>query len=91
MEIDSADLGSVEEALGETSEYGFRHLGGFHAGLVATVAAGWSIFQLLLPQFILLSSEYVRTFYWFDAVALEAVDGKEERRTNSIGHKLADP
>ena len=56
-EINKEDL----EAIEEMAEGHIRHLTGFHQKAFVTVAIGWSLFQLALPQFLLLSSIHVRS------------------------------
>jgi TRAP transporter 4TM/12TM fusion protein len=57
--------------LAASSETGARHKsGGFSGFLIALVAGSWSTFQMLLPQAILLNSEFVRAIHLAFAIAL---------------------
>jgi TRAP transporter 4TM/12TM fusion protein len=51
-------------------ERGTRKLGGWQARLIPLVAAGWSIFQLLLPQAILLEAVTIRAIHLAFAIVL---------------------
>ncbi|HET6428847.1 MAG TPA: TRAP transporter permease [Phycisphaerae bacterium] len=61
----SARLEQYEEA-----QRGFRHLSGWQHGLVAAVAAAWSLFQLSLPTILFLRGEVVRAIHLAFAIAL---------------------
>ncbi len=52
------------------AEYGRRHIGGFAGVAVAVLAAGWSLFQLALPRFVTLNSDYVRVTHLCFAMGL---------------------
>lgn len=51
-------------------EIGSRSLRGWTGVIIPLVAAGWSLFQLALPTFLLLSSELVRCIHLSFALAL---------------------
>ena len=61
----SARLKELEQA-----ELGPRHLTGWARHAVALIAAAWSLFQLSLPEFVTLSSDYVRTVHLVFAISL---------------------
>lgn len=56
--------------LAAESERGTRRLTGWQARLIPLVAAGWSIFQLLLPQAILLEAVTIRAVHLTFAIVL---------------------
>ncbi len=60
---------SVKELV-ESSEFGARRLDGLAKFLIPFVAGSWSIFQLLLPKFLLLNSEVVRSIHLGFAICL---------------------
>lgn len=51
-------------------ESGSRVLSGFTGGLITVIAAAWSLFQLSLPKWILINSEYVRSIHLAFAISL---------------------
>jgi TRAP transporter 4TM/12TM fusion protein len=52
------------------AEFGLRRLSGLSAALIPVIAAGWSLFQLSLPQLLLLNSEIVRCIHLAFAMTL---------------------
>lgn len=58
------------EKLAEEIEFGGRELLGWKAYCIPFLAAAWSLFQLLLPQVLLLSAVYVRAIHLAFALAL---------------------
>ena len=62
----------AEEArrIAEESEFGSRRLSGHSRYIIPCIAAGWSLFQLSLPQFIILDSVYVRCIHLAFAILL---------------------
>ncbi len=62
----------VEKAkrMAEESEFGSRKLSGFSRYLIPVIAAAWSIFQLSLPEFIMLDSVLVRCIHLAFAILL---------------------
>lgn len=60
----------LEKALEKSAEFGYRKLRGWEAYFVAFLAGAWSLFQLSLPQFLLLSSEYVRCIHLAFAITM---------------------
>ena len=63
------DRDEAQEIL-EATEFGSRKMIGFTKYLVPFLAASWSLFQLLLPKFILLNSEIVRSIHLGFAICL---------------------
>lgn len=61
LEEDKA-ISSAEEFV-EQIEYGGRKAEGIAKYAIPLIAGGWSIFQLLLPQILLLNSEIVRSIH----------------------------
>jgi TRAP transporter 4TM/12TM fusion protein len=57
-------------AMVEEAETGGRHLRGWGRWLVAGVAIAWSLFQLSLPAFLRLNSDYVRAIHLVFAIVL---------------------
>ncbi len=72
----------------EEAEHGARRLPRGAGTAVALVAAAWSLFQLALPRFIILSSDYVRAVHLAFAVALVYLSFPALRRLRPTG-KLA--
>ncbi len=62
------DEGSVE--VYEEMEHGSTHLSRFRGGIVTVLAVAWSLFQLSLPSFIVVPSEYARAIHLAFAITL---------------------
>jgi len=58
------------EKLADEMEYGSRTDRGLGKYLIPIIAASWSIFQLLLPKLVIISSEYVRCIHLAFALTL---------------------
>ncbi|OQW97203.1 MAG: C4-dicarboxylate ABC transporter [Desulfobacteraceae bacterium A6] len=71
QKTDEMDEG-VETAkrIAEESEFGSRKLSGFSRYLIPVIAAAWSLFQLSLPEFIMLDSVLVRCIHLAFAILL---------------------
>ena len=56
------EVDGVEQAkqIVEESEFGSRKVTGLSKHTISIVAAAWSLFQLSLPKFIMLSAVYIR-------------------------------
>jgi len=62
--------GSEAKKLAEEVEFGGREFIGWRAWVIPVVAASWSLFQLALPQLILISSIYARAIHLAFALLL---------------------
>ncbi|MBU1183414.1 MAG: TRAP transporter permease, partial [Proteobacteria bacterium] len=71
QKTDEMDEG-VETAkrIAEESEFGSRKLSGFSRYLIPVIAAAWSLFQLSLPEFIMLDSVLIRCIHLGFAILL---------------------
>ena len=58
------------QRIAEESEFGFRRLTGVNRYTIPFIAAAWSLFQLLLPQLLLLNSVTVRSIHLAFAILL---------------------
>ncbi len=69
---DEDEDGGASRALemAEEAELGARHLTGAARKVVMAIAAGWSLFQLTLPSFLTISSDYVRAIHLCFAISL---------------------
>ncbi|MGD8563297.1 MAG: TRAP transporter fused permease subunit, partial [Desulfarculaceae bacterium] len=66
-----SDEGVAEaQRMVEESETGSRTPEGWQAWVIPIVAAGWSVFQLLLPRILLLEAVYIRAIHLAFAIAL---------------------
>jgi TRAP transporter 4TM/12TM fusion protein len=54
----------------EEAERGTRHCAGAAGVVAACLAAAWALFQLSLPELVILSSDYVRAIHLVFAIAL---------------------
>ncbi len=61
---------ALAEKIANESEFGSRQVSGKVQFLIALIAGCWSLFQLALPKFILLSALYTRTIHLAFAIAL---------------------
>ena len=65
------DEGAAEaQRIAEEAEFGSRRLSGFPKYLIPCIAAAWSLFQLSLPQFLMLDSVYIRCIHLAFAITL---------------------
>ena len=60
----------LAKRIAEEKEFGSRKLSGFTKYLVPCIAAAWSLFQLSLPQILLLDSVHIRSIHLAFAIAL---------------------
>jgi len=74
--MDQQNTAEVDEGvetakrIAEESEFGSRKLSGFSRYLIPVIAAAWSIFQLSLPEFIMLDSVLIRCIHLGFAILL---------------------
>ena len=61
---------AAAQKIAEESEFGSRRLSGVPKYLIPCIAAAWSLFQLSLPQFIMLDSVYIRCIHLAFAIPL---------------------
>jgi TRAP-type uncharacterized transport system fused permease subunit len=54
----------------EEAEFGSRRLSGIHKYVIPCIAAAWSLFQLSLPEVLILDSVYVRAIHLAFAITL---------------------
>lgn len=66
------EVDGVEHAkqIVEESEFGSRKVSGFSKYAISIVAGVWSLFQLSLPKFIMLSAVYIRAIHLAFAITL---------------------
>ncbi len=60
----------VAERIAEEAEFGLRRLSGAARYIIPCIAAAWSLFQLSLPQILILDSVYVRCIHLAFAIML---------------------
>jgi TRAP transporter 4TM/12TM fusion protein len=60
----------IAERIAEEAEFGSRRLSGASRYIIPCIAAAWSLFQLSLPQAIILDSVYVRCIHLSFAIML---------------------
>jgi len=60
----------VAERISEEAEFGSRRLSGAARYIIPCIAAAWSLFQLSLPQVLILDSIYVRSIHLAFAIML---------------------
>ena len=60
----------VAERIAEEAEFGLRRLSGAARYIIPCIAAAWSLFQLSLPQVLILDSIYVRSIHLAFAIML---------------------
>ena len=66
-----ADEGAkIAERIVEEAEFGSRRLSGAHRYIIPCIAAAWSLFQLSLPEVLILDSVYVRCIHLGFAIIL---------------------
>ncbi len=73
--------GTDPEFLVDELEHGGRHPKHFR-WVIPLIAGTWSLFQLMLPQFLLLSSEYVRCIHLAFAIVLVFLSYPAKRKVN---------
>jgi TRAP transporter 4TM/12TM fusion protein len=61
---------AAAQKIADEAEFGSRRLSGVPKYLVPCIAAAWSLFQLSLPQFIMLDSVYIRCIHLAFAITL---------------------
>ncbi len=61
---------AAAQQMAQEAEFGSRRLEGFTGTLIGLLAAGWSLFQLSLPYFVMLTSDIVRAVHLAFAMAL---------------------
>jgi TRAP transporter 4TM/12TM fusion protein len=66
-----ADEGAgIAQKIAEEAEFGSRRLSGVNRYIIPCIAAAWSLFQLSLPEFIMLDSVYIRCIHLAFAIML---------------------
>ncbi len=60
----------IAQKIADEAEFGSRRLSGVPKYLIPCIAAAWSLFQLSLPQFIMLDSVYIRCIHLAFAITL---------------------
>jgi len=60
----------IAQKIAEESEFGSRRLSGTNRYIIPCIAAAWSLFQLSLPQLIMLDSVYIRCIHLAFAIML---------------------
>jgi TRAP transporter 4TM/12TM fusion protein len=60
----------LAQKIAEESEFGSRQISGFSKCAISVIAAAWSLFQLSLPKFIMISAVYIRAIHLAFAIAL---------------------
>lgn len=60
----------IAERIAEEAEFGSRRLSGISRYIIPCIAAAWSLFQLSLPEVIILDSVYVRAIHLAFAIML---------------------
>jgi TRAP transporter 4TM/12TM fusion protein len=60
----------IAQKIAEEAEFGSRRLSGVNRYIIPCIAAAWSLFQLSLPQFIMLDSVYIRCIHLAFAIML---------------------
>ena len=71
-------------AIAEDAEFGSRHSRA-SAAAVAVIATAWSLFQLSLPQFVMLASHYVRAIHLAFAISLVYLSFPALKRLRGTG------
>lgn len=64
------DGARAAQRIAEEAEFGSRRLSGISRYLIPCIAAAWSLFQLSLPQLIMLDSVYIRCVHLAFAIVL---------------------
>ncbi len=77
----------VEEMVAKAESGGRHQAGGFSGKVIVVVAFSWSVFQMLLPQFLLLNSEIVRSVHLAFAIALVFLSFPALKKTGIVGRK----
>jgi TRAP transporter 4TM/12TM fusion protein len=60
----------LAQKIAEESEFGSRRLTGIDRYVIPCIAAAWSLFQLSLPEFLMIDSVYVRSIHLAFAILL---------------------
>jgi len=60
----------IAQKIAEEAEFGSRRLSGANRYIIPCIAAAWSLFQLSLPQLIMLDSVYIRCIHLAFAIIL---------------------
>ena len=61
--VDEEDGIEAAKLIAEEEESGFRHLTGFSAMIVPTIAVIWSLFQLSVASWLIMNSSYIRAIH----------------------------
>ena len=69
-ELPEDDGVALAEKIAKESEFGSRQVSGKIRLLIALIAGSWSLFQLALPKFLLISALYTRTIHLAFAITL---------------------
>ncbi len=84
------DITKAEELVAEIEAGGRHSITGWGKKLIGFVAAGWSIFQLLLPQFLLLDSVVVRSIHLAFAITLVYLSHSAFKKNGLLGKRIID-
>lgn len=71
--------------IAEEAEFGSRRLSGVEKYIVPCIAAAWSLFQLSLPEVLILDSVYVRAIHLAFAISLVYLSYPAFKRINAKG------
>jgi TRAP transporter 4TM/12TM fusion protein len=68
---DKVDEGAeAAKRIAEEAEFGSRRLSGIHRYIIPCIAGAWSLFQLSLPEVLILDSVYIRSIHLAFAIML---------------------